>query len=215
MVSSLAIGDFSRATHFSVKTLRHYHRLGLLIPAEIDPDSSYRRYTTEQIPTAQVIRRFRDLEMPLDQIGAVLQAPDVESRNELISAHLARLEQNLLETQEAVASLRDMLQGSSPATPLEHRSDPALQTAAISETVSLDVLAPWFQGALGELTATLAAQGVTTTAGRRSRQRLLLRRAGCHHPLLSIGGDDSPDRTRRTTVPAPCRAGDHCARRIP
>ena len=162
MPSSLAIGDFSRATHLSVKTLRHYHRLGLLIPAEIDPDSSYRRYTTEQIPTAQVIRRFRDLDMPLDQIGAVLQAPDVDSRNELIAAHLARLEQSLLETQEAVASLRDMLQGPSPATPLEHRSEPALQTAAISETVSLDVLGPWFQGALGELTATLAAQGVTT-----------------------------------------------------
>jgi hypothetical protein len=34
MSSSLAIGDFSRATHLSVKTLRHYHRLGLLIPAE-------------------------------------------------------------------------------------------------------------------------------------------------------------------------------------
>ena len=59
MPSSLAIGDFSRATHLSVKTLRHYHRLGLLVPAEVDPDSSYRRYSTEQIPTAQVIRRFR------------------------------------------------------------------------------------------------------------------------------------------------------------
>ena len=140
MPSTLAIGDFSRATHLSVKTLRHYHRLGLLIPAEIDPDSSYRRYNTEQIPTAQVIRRFRDLEMPLEQIGAVLQAPDLGSRNELIAAHLALLEQNLLETQEAVASLRDLLQGPSPATPMDHRSEPALQTAAISESVSLDAL---------------------------------------------------------------------------
>ena len=61
MSSFLAIGDFSRATHLSVKTLRHYHRLGLLVPAEVDPDSSYRRYSTEQIPTAQVIRRFRDV----------------------------------------------------------------------------------------------------------------------------------------------------------
>jgi DNA-binding transcriptional MerR regulator len=163
MPSSLAIGDFSRATHLSVKTLRHYHRVGLLIPAEIDPDSSYRRYNTEQIPTAQVIRRFRNLDMPLEQIGAVLQAPDVDSRNELIAAHLARLEQDLLETQEAVASLRDMLQGPSAATPMEHRSEPALQTAAISETVGLDALGPWFQGALGELTSTLAALGVTTT----------------------------------------------------
>jgi DNA-binding transcriptional MerR regulator len=163
MPSSLAIGDFSRATHLSVKTLRHYHRLGLLIPAEVDPDSSYRRYSTEQIPTAQVIRRFRDVDMPLDQIGAVLQAPDVDARNALIAEHLARLEEGLVQTQEAVASLRGLLQGPSPALPMAHRSEPALQTAAISETVGLDDLGPWFQGALGELTATLAAQEITTT----------------------------------------------------
>jgi DNA-binding transcriptional MerR regulator len=162
MPSSLAIGDFSRATHLSVKTLRHYHRLGLLIPAEVDPDSSYRRYSTEQIPTAQVIRRFRDVDMPLDQIGAVLDAPDVHARNALIADHLARLEEGLAQTQEAVASLRGLLQGPSPALPMEHRSEPALQTAAISETVGLDELGPWFQGALGELSATLGAQGMKT-----------------------------------------------------
>jgi MerR family regulatory protein len=32
----LAIGDFSRMTHVSVKALRHYHDVGLLEPAEID-----------------------------------------------------------------------------------------------------------------------------------------------------------------------------------
>ena len=115
MASSLAIGDFARATHLSVKTLRHYHRLELLVPAEIDPRSSYRRYSTEQIPTAQVIRRFRDLDMPLEQIGAVLHASDVDTRNELIAAHLARLEEGLAQTQEAVATLRQLLQGPSPA----------------------------------------------------------------------------------------------------
>ena len=77
MPASLAIGDFSRATHLSVKTLRHYHRIGLLEPADVDPDTGYRRYTTEQIPTAQVIRRFRDLDMPLEEIHAVLDAPDL------------------------------------------------------------------------------------------------------------------------------------------
>ena len=37
MASSLPIGDFSRATHMSIKTLRHYHRVGLLEPADVDP----------------------------------------------------------------------------------------------------------------------------------------------------------------------------------
>ena len=39
----------------------HYHRVGLLAPADVDADTGYRRYTTDQIPAAQVIRRFRDL----------------------------------------------------------------------------------------------------------------------------------------------------------
>ena len=164
MTSSLAIGDFARATHLSVKTLRHYHQLGLLTPAEVDPGSSYRRYSVDQIPTAQVIRRFRDLDMPLEQIGAVLDAPDVEARNTLIAAHLSRLEEGLVETQSAVASLRDLLQGPSPALPIEHRSEPNLETAAITETVSLSDLGPWFEGALGELCSTLAARS-TAPAG--------------------------------------------------
>src|SRR6201984_1361910 len=61
MSSTLPIGDFSRATHLSVKMLRHYHKLGLLEPIDVDVDSGYRRYAPEQIVTAQVIRRFRDL----------------------------------------------------------------------------------------------------------------------------------------------------------
>ena len=63
MESSLAIGDFARATHLSIKTLRHYHRIGLLEPADVDPYTGHRRYTTEQIATAQVVRRFRSLDM--------------------------------------------------------------------------------------------------------------------------------------------------------
>ena len=100
MTSTLPIGDFSRATFLSVKMLRHYHELGLLEPVDVDVDSGYRRYAAEQIVTAQVIRRFRDLDMPLQDIQSVLHAPDVETRNQVIANHLARLESNLARTQE-------------------------------------------------------------------------------------------------------------------
>jgi DNA-binding transcriptional MerR regulator len=55
----LAIGDFSRATQLSVKMLRHYHQIGLLEPVDVDRASGYRHYSTDQISTAQIIRRFR------------------------------------------------------------------------------------------------------------------------------------------------------------
>lgn len=158
VTATLAIGDFSRATHISVKMLRHYHEIGLLEPVDVDPATGYRRYAPDQIAVAQVIRRFRDLDMPLDDIHAVLDAPDLETRNQVIAAHLARLETTLSRTQDAVASLRDLVEHPTATAPISHRHLPATPTAAITETVEVADALAWFQGALGELAATLAAQ---------------------------------------------------------
>ena len=102
----LAIGDFSRATQLSVKMLRHYHQIGLLEPVDVDRASGYRRYSIDQISTAQIIRRFRALEMPLDEIRTVMSTTDIRQRNDLINAHLMRLESQLAHTKRAVESLR-------------------------------------------------------------------------------------------------------------
>ena len=160
MPASLSIGDFSRATHLSVKMLRHYHRLGLLEPSDVDLDTGYRRYTADQIPAAQVIRRFRDLDMPLDQIHAVLDAPDLQTRNQLIAAHLTQLEEDLSRTQQAIASLRDLLADPADALPVTQRRVGAVLAAAITAVVGIEDLLPWYLGALGELHATLEARGV-------------------------------------------------------
>jgi DNA-binding transcriptional MerR regulator len=159
----LSIGDFSRATHMTVGTLRHYHELGLLEPAEVDQHTGYRRYTAGQIPTAQVIRRLRDLGMPLEGIQSVLSAPSLRTRNEQIAVYLAGLEHDLGRTQSVVASLRDLLvpppPGGVPAR-IELRSLPAVTTAAITSVVDAGESAAWLQGALGELHATLTALNV-------------------------------------------------------
>jgi DNA-binding transcriptional MerR regulator len=163
VAGSLTIGEFSRVTFLSVKTLRYYHRVGLLVPAEVDALTGYRRYTSAQVPVAQVIRRFRELEMPLEDIGSVLRASDQAVRSELIAAHLARLDETLAETQRAVASLRDLLEHPSPSVVIEHRRVPSTQAAAVTATVDLGDLAAWYQGAMGEIVGTLAAQGVVAS----------------------------------------------------
>jgi DNA-binding transcriptional MerR regulator len=160
MRPTLAIGDFSQATHLSIKTLRHYHRVGLLEPADVDPGTGHRRYTIDQIATAQVIRRFRSLDMPLEEIQQVIAAPDVPTRNALISGHLSRLEATLARTQEAAASLRDLLRPPDACAPvvIEHRQVPATPAVAVADVLDLEDATAWFQGALGELYATAAAQ---------------------------------------------------------
>ena len=165
MSGSLTIGEFARATHLSVKALRYYHSVGVLTPADVDPVTGYRRYRTDQIGIAQIIRRFRDLDMPIEDIQAVLAAPDVAIRSKVIATHLGRLEALLERTQQATASLRDLLQARAP-TPLAdlaHVSVPATAVAAITETIYIRDAEAWYQGALGELHASLDSQGVRAT----------------------------------------------------
>ena len=111
-------------THLSVKALRFYHDQGLLEPARIDEASGYRYYDPGQVPLAQVIRRFRDLGMPLDQVRAVCRAPDVETRTKEIIAHLTAMEAKLAELQMSVSSLRALLEGPQVRPEVEFRSDP-------------------------------------------------------------------------------------------
>src|SRR5580700_5192809 len=124
MSTPLTIGDFSRITHLSVKTLRHYHRVGLLEPSAVNPGSGYRYYTEDQVPAAQVIVRLRDLDMPVAEVKAVLAAPDASRRNELIAAHLNRLEADLARTRAAVGSLRNLLGRPDSQLEVERRTVP-------------------------------------------------------------------------------------------
>jgi DNA-binding transcriptional MerR regulator len=205
MEPSLAIGDFARATHVSVRMLRHYHRIGLLAPAVVDPQTGYRRYRPDQIPAAQVIKRFRELDMPLDEIHGILSAPDVATRNELIAEHLARLEDGLAKTQNAVASLRGLLVDPVPALKVDRRNIAATRAAAITQTIGMDDAAAWYQGALGELHATLSAQAAppSGTPGGMFSDELFTAERGqatmfipCDHEIRPTG------RVVQATVPA-------------
>jgi DNA-binding transcriptional MerR regulator len=156
----LTIGEFSRMTHLSVKALHHYHDVGVLAPAAIDPHSGYRNYGADQVASAQVIRRLRDLGMPLDSIRAVLLAPDLAARNREISAHLARMERQLEQTQAAVSGLRALLDGPVPRPRIEFRMIPSVTALAIAEVVTVADVMGWGDAAMAELAGVLGRSGL-------------------------------------------------------
>lgn len=146
MTTKLSIGDFSRMTYLSVKALRHYHEVGVLEPAEIDPASGYRFYLPSQVGLAQMIRRLRDLGMPLEEVRTILQAPDPDTRDKTLVAHLQRMEEQLAETQQTVASLRTLLQQQPEPLAVVRKAIPATPAIAITERVTgADAVAWWME----------------------------------------------------------------------
>jgi len=68
----LKIGDFSRLSQVTVKTLHHYDDLGLIKPVHIDPSTNYRYYTVEQLPRIHRIMALKEIGLTLEQIGILL-----------------------------------------------------------------------------------------------------------------------------------------------
>ena len=158
----VSIGDFSRMSHLTVKALRFYHDVGILVPHSIDPDSGYRRYSTAQVPVAQVVRRLRLLNMPVDAVREVVAAPDVESRNAAIVRHLAHMEEQLARTQAAVGSLRTLLEPPDRSgREIRFRDTEDARALAISSVVRLPDALGWVGEAIAELLDTARRFGLT------------------------------------------------------
>jgi DNA-binding transcriptional MerR regulator len=202
----LTIGEFSKMTYLSVKALRHYHDVGLLEPADIDPSSGYRRYTADQVATAQAIRRFRDLDMPLDQVRTVLQAPDLTTRNQAILDHLASMQQQLERTQHTVASLQALLSSPTAPRPVDYRTLPATAAVAIEHTIAFEDSA-WIDTAFADLHAALEHADVEA-AGPDSAlysEAFFTEGTGavtCFVPVAPTAAPAEGDRVRRLELPA-------------
>ncbi|MEP7356710.1 MAG: MerR family transcriptional regulator [Anaerolineales bacterium] len=70
----LRIGEFSRLSQVTVKTLHHYDEIGLFKPSQIDPFTSYRYYTLDQLPHIHSIMALKELGLSLEEISQLLRA---------------------------------------------------------------------------------------------------------------------------------------------
>lgn len=62
------IGEFSKMTDLSIRTLRYYDSIGLLIPYEIDRFTGYRYYTDDNLSEVYLIKLLRSVNFSLEEI---------------------------------------------------------------------------------------------------------------------------------------------------
>lgn len=105
-----SIGEFSRMSGLSVKTLRLYHEKGLVVPARVDEGTGYRYYSAANLDRARVVARLRAMEFPLETIRAMLDRYDDESDIlEYLERHTSGLQAKLASYREITTSLAQLI----------------------------------------------------------------------------------------------------------
>lgn len=125
----LQIGQVAKLSNISVGSLRHYEKLGLLVPEYIDENTGYRYYSIRQFECLNTIRYLRVLGMPLPEIAGFLhnrnlgkiqemlsqQKEEVIRRQEDLRRVERKIENRLEQIHDALSSEKEYIQnGESP-----------------------------------------------------------------------------------------------------
>jgi DNA polymerase III subunit beta len=106
----LTISAFARRVGLTPSALRFYDDCGLLHPVRVDATSGYRFYAPEQEQRGVLLRRLREVDLPLAQVRLVLDGTPDEARR-VLRAHLRALEAKVGPARRAAALVLASLSG--------------------------------------------------------------------------------------------------------
>ena len=113
------IGELARMVGVSERSLRHYDKIGLLVPATVDGATGYRWYGVTELARLERIRGLQHLGLSLRQITDVLDAPDAHLRQALAET-VEVLRRDIAAKSAAVAAAEDRL--ATPTSVLPQRA---------------------------------------------------------------------------------------------
>ena len=100
------VGEVSRLTGVSIRTLQHYDRIGLLRPAT-RTEAGYRLYDDGDLERLQQILLFRELAFPLKEIRRILENPAFD-RKQALEQQITLLEMRRDQLERLIVLARDI-----------------------------------------------------------------------------------------------------------
>jgi DNA-binding transcriptional MerR regulator len=168
----LKIGDFARLGQVSVRMLRNYDELGLLVPAHVDPWTNYRSYTAGQLARLNRIVALKGLGFSLDAVGRLLDEDlTVEQLRGMLVLRRAELADELRSTTGRLAAVEArlrLIEGEQSMSEREFvvKALPAMRVAERSFAVSApEEIGPRVGPLFGEVYGAIRAAGAEPGLG--------------------------------------------------
>ena len=137
--NKLKIKEFSLLCGVTVKTLRHYEKIGLLQPFEVDEWTGYRYYNVSQMQTMENIRRLKEMGFSLDEISEMFASGSLKPTLQTLERKIAESERELRKLQQRCTMLRNLVDSQNKIQKMEQisiQSLPEIIVASHREIIS-------------------------------------------------------------------------------
>ena len=101
------IGEFSYLCECTIKTLRHYEKMGILIPKQVDDFTGYRYYSDEQVSIYHNIKMLQEAGFTLKEIKNIFDNP----KDNNIVQEVKKLTEEYQDKLEKLEEIKNKLRG--------------------------------------------------------------------------------------------------------
>lgn len=102
------IGEFSKLSKTTIKTLRYYEKEGLLSPVYVDQDTGYRFYETRQLPELAKIISLRQMGLSIQNIKSILNGGNLK---QFLQERKQQLEIEISLSNSQLLQINNLLEG--------------------------------------------------------------------------------------------------------
>lgn len=108
MKNLYSIGEVSKIKKITVKSLRYYHKVGILIPKYIDDNTGYRYYSIDQFIYIDIIKGCRALGTSIAELQEIFKDCETEKLLKYLHVKRAQAEENIIKMKEIITNIDNL-----------------------------------------------------------------------------------------------------------
>jgi DNA-binding transcriptional MerR regulator len=103
-----SIGEVAKIKDITIKALRYYHKMGILIPKHIDESTGYRYYSIDQFIHIDIIKSCRELNTSIVELQEIFKECDMDKLLRFLQLKREEAEEHIKKMKEVIETIDDL-----------------------------------------------------------------------------------------------------------
>ncbi|MEK4740991.1 MULTISPECIES: MerR family transcriptional regulator [unclassified Bacillus (in: firmicutes)] len=105
MKTLFSIGEVAKIKDITIKALRYYHKMGILIPTYVDESTGYRYYSIDQFIHIDIIKSCRELNTSIVELQEIFKECDMDKLLQFLQLKRAEAEEHIKKMKEVIETI--------------------------------------------------------------------------------------------------------------